>query len=60
MAGDAGIRGRWIKQTINLNLSRIKFCDQQMPYQFAEIQYIADYIKQKAGGGRSLQCRQSG
>ena len=25
----------------------IKFCDQQMLDQFAKIQYIADYIKQK-------------
>ena len=39
--------GRRIKRTINLDLSSIKFCDQQMLDQFAKIQYIADYIKQK-------------
>jgi len=39
--------GRRIKRTINLDLSSIKFCDQQMLDQFSKIQYIAAYIQQK-------------
>ena len=39
--------GRRIKRTINIDLSTIKFCDQQALERFSKIQYIADYIQRK-------------
>lgn len=39
--------GRRIKRSINIDMSSIKFCDDQMLQDFAKIQYISEYIEQK-------------
>ena len=39
--------GRRIKRTINIDVSTIKFCNEEMLKRFSEIQYIANYIQIK-------------
>jgi len=39
--------GRRIKRSINVDLSTIKFCDEEMLSRFRRIQYISDYIESK-------------
>ena len=39
--------GRRIKRSINVDLSTIKFCDEEMLSRFRRIQYISDYIEKK-------------
>jgi miniconductance mechanosensitive channel len=37
--------GRRIKRSVNIDMSSIKFCDQEMLDRFAKIQYISKYIE---------------
>lgn len=39
--------GRRIKRAVSIDMSSIKFCDQEMLARFAKIQYISDYIERK-------------
>ncbi len=39
--------GRRIKRSINIDMTSIKFCDEEMLKQFSKIQYIRDYLKDK-------------
>ena len=39
--------GRRIKRTVNIDISTIKFCDEDMLNRFSKIQYISDYIQIK-------------
>ncbi len=39
--------GRRIKRSIYLDLSSIRFCDEEMLKRFSKIQYIADYVQEK-------------
>lgn len=39
--------GRRIKRSIHIDISTIRFCDQDMLEHFSKIQYIADYLKEK-------------
>lgn len=39
--------GRRIKRAVNIDMSSIRFCDEEMLNRFAKIQYIADYIESK-------------
>jgi miniconductance mechanosensitive channel len=39
--------GRRIKRAINIDMSSIRFCDEEMLGRFEKIQYIADYIEEK-------------
>lgn len=39
--------GRRIKRAIHLDISTIKFCDEEMLSRFARIQYISEYIEKK-------------
>ncbi|MCI5044002.1 MAG: mechanosensitive ion channel family protein [Aquisalinus sp.] len=39
--------GRRIKRAINIDVSTIRFCDQEMLQRFSKIQYISDYIAEK-------------
>ena len=39
--------GRRIKRTINIDLSTIKFCDEEMLNRFSKIKHIAEYIQFK-------------
>ena len=39
--------GRRIKRAVNIDMSTIKFCDEEMLRRFAKIQYIAEYIEKK-------------
>ena len=39
--------GRRIKRAIHVDISSIRFCDEEMLDRFGRIQYIADYIDQK-------------
>jgi len=39
--------GRRIKRTINIDVSTIKFCNEEMLKRFSKIQYIANYIQIK-------------
>ena len=39
--------GRRIKRAINLDMTSIKFCDEEMLDRYKEIQYIKDYIENK-------------
>ena len=39
--------GRRIKRAINIDMSSIRFCDQEMLDRFSKIQYIAPYLEQK-------------
>jgi len=45
--GMAESGGRRIKRAINLDLSTIRFCDEEMLERFAKIQYISEYIESK-------------
>ena len=36
--------GRRIKRAVNIDMSSIRFCDEEMLERFAEIQYISEYI----------------
>ncbi len=39
--------GRRIKRSLNINMSSVKFCDNEMLKRFEKIQLISDYIKSK-------------
>ena len=39
--------GRRIKRSVSIDMSSIKFCDEEMLGRFAKIQYISDYIEKK-------------
>jgi len=39
--------GRRIKRAINIDISTIRFCDEEMLERFAKIQYISEYIESK-------------
>jgi miniconductance mechanosensitive channel len=39
--------GRRIKRAVNIDMSSIRFCDEEMLERFARIQYIAEYIEEK-------------
>ncbi len=39
--------GRRIKRAINIDISSIRFCDEEMLERFAKIQYISEYIETK-------------
>jgi len=39
--------GRRIKRAINIDMSSIRFCDEEMLERYAKIQYISAYIEQK-------------
>lgn len=39
--------GRRIKRSIFLDVSTIKFCDEEMIKRFSSVQYIADYVEKK-------------
>ena len=39
--------GRRIKRAVNIDMSSIRFCDEEMLERFARIQYIAEYIEDK-------------
>ena len=39
--------GRRIKRAINIDMSSISFCDQEMLDRFAKIQYITEYLEKK-------------
>jgi miniconductance mechanosensitive channel len=39
--------GRRIKRAVNIDMSTIKFCDEEMLRRFAKIQYISEYIEKK-------------
>jgi miniconductance mechanosensitive channel len=39
--------GRRIKRAVNIDMSSIKFCDEEMLDRFAKIQYISEYIEHK-------------
>ena len=39
--------GRRIKRAINVDISTIRFCDEEMLERFAKIQYISEYIESK-------------
>ncbi|MFC1720585.1 mechanosensitive ion channel family protein, partial [Pseudomonadota bacterium] len=39
--------GRRIKRAVNIDMSTIRFCDEEMLKRFAKIQYIAEYIEKK-------------
>ena len=39
--------GRRIKRAVNIDMSSIKFCDEEMLERFGKIQYISDYIEVK-------------
>jgi miniconductance mechanosensitive channel len=39
--------GRRIKRSINIDISSIKFCTEEMLVRFSKIQYISDYIERK-------------
>ena len=39
--------GRRIKRAINIDMSSIRFCDQEMLDRFSKIQYITPYLEQK-------------
>ncbi len=39
--------GRRIKRSLNIDISCIRFCDENMLKRFSKIQYISDYIKGK-------------
>ncbi len=45
--GMAESGGRRIKRAINIDLSTIRFCDEEMLERFAKIQYISEYIETK-------------
>ncbi len=39
--------GRRIKRAVNIDMSTIRFCDEEMLKRFAKIQYISEYIEKK-------------
>ncbi len=39
--------GRRIKRSVNIDMSSIRFCDEEMLERFAKIQYISEYIETK-------------
>jgi miniconductance mechanosensitive channel len=39
--------GRRIKRAVNIDMSSIKFCDEEMLERFGQIQYISEYIQTK-------------
>ena len=39
--------GRRIKRAINIDMSSIRFCDQEMLERFSKIQYITEYLENK-------------
>ncbi len=39
--------GRRIKRSVYIDISSIRFCDEEMLQRFSKIQYIADYLDQK-------------
>ena len=39
--------GRRIKRAINVDISTVRFCDEEMLERFAKIQYISEYIESK-------------
>ncbi|NOR18949.1 MAG: mechanosensitive ion channel [Xanthomonadales bacterium] len=39
--------GRRIKRAINIDISAVRFCDEEMLERFAKIQYISEYIETK-------------
>jgi miniconductance mechanosensitive channel len=39
--------GRRIKRAVNIDMSTIRFCDEEMLGRFEKIQYISEYIEQK-------------
>lgn len=39
--------GRRIKRSINVDMSTVRFCDEQMLQRFSKIQYIAEYLAEK-------------
>ena len=39
--------GRRIKRSINIDMTSIKFCNEEMLRRFSKIQYIRDYLKEK-------------
>jgi miniconductance mechanosensitive channel len=45
--GMAESGGRRIKRALNIDMSTIKFCDEEMLRRFAKIQYISEYIEKK-------------
>ena len=45
--GMAESGGRRIKRAISIDMSSIRFCDEEMLERFEKIQYIADYIEEK-------------
>ena len=40
--------GRRIKRSIYIDISSVRFCDEEMLKRFSKIQYIADYVKDKS------------
>lgn len=45
--GMADANGRRIKRAIHIDISSIRFCDEDMLMRFSQIQYISNYIKEK-------------
>ncbi len=45
--GIQDVGGRRIKRSIFIDISSIKFCDEEMLQRFSKIQFIADYIAEK-------------
>jgi len=45
--GMADSGGRRIKRSLNIDISSIRFCDEEMLERYAEIQYISEYIESK-------------
>lgn len=41
--------GRRIKRAVNIDMSSIRFCDEEMLDRYGKIQYIAEYIEKKKG-----------
>lgn len=39
--------GRRIKRSINIDMTSVKFCDEEMLRRFSKIQFIRDYLKRK-------------
>ncbi len=39
--------GRRIKRAVNIDISSVRFCDEEMLERFAKIQYISEYIESK-------------
>ncbi len=39
--------GRRIKRTVNIDMSSIRFCDEEMLARYGKIQYISEYIEKK-------------